>query len=301
MSVLICGSMAYDCIFEYQGEFKDANLGNYSGTLNASFLASSLNRHFGGCAGNVAYGLKLLGGNPKIFAAMGVDANDYLQYLEALDISAEYIKILPDMFTVQLMIINDSKQNQINTFYPGAMAFSHLNKITDIKNLSEYKIAIVSPDGKDGMVEHVKDLANAGINVIFDAGQAMPLFSKEELLQSISYSKYVIVNEYECDMLLDKTAYNIQEFIQNLEAFIVTLADKGACLYNKEFPNGIIIQGVKADRITDPTGCGDAFRAGFIYGLENNLPIQEAIRIGNKMGAHKIAYSGGQGYPKFAV
>jgi adenosine kinase len=199
------------------------------------------------------------------------------------------------------MIINDAKQNQINTFYPGAMAFAHLNSINNISNLSNYKLAIVSPDGKDGMVEHVKNLHNAVINVIFDAGQAMPLFSQQELAQSISYSKYIIVNEYECDMMLSKLNTTIANLLPNLNAFIVTMADKGACLYNQKNPNGLMINGFVAQNIIDPTGCGDAFRAGFIYALENNMSIEEAIRIGNKMGSHKIAYAGGQGYPKLSI
>ncbi len=293
---LVCGSMAYDSIFSYAGEFAHANLGKHTGTLNASFLAQSMHRHFGGCAGNIAYGLKLLGSQPYIVATMGIDASDYLQYLDQLSIPTQFIKILDDHFTVQLMIINDAKQNQINTFYPGAMAYSHLNAIKDITNLNGYTYAIVAPDGKQGMLEHLHDLHKNNISCIFDPGQAMPLFEKTELLQAIAYSKYVIVNEYECDMLKQKTEKSIVNFLPALTAFIVTLADKGACLYTNEQPHGQIIAGTPALKISDPTGCGDAFRAGFIYGLEQNFSLQKCIEIANMMGANKIAYQGGQGY-----
>jgi adenosine kinase len=293
---LICGSMAYDSIFNYAGEFADANLGAHTGTLNASFLAQSMYRHFGGCAGNIAYGLKLLGSEPYIVATMGADATDYLQYLAHLNIHTQFIKVLDDHFTVQLIIINDAKQNQINTFYPGAMAYSHLNSIKDIPDLAAYTYAIVAPDGKQGMLAHLHDLYQNNVACIFDPGQAMPLFDAQELCQAIEYSQYVIVNAYECDMLKQKTQKQIIDFLPKLTAFIVTLAEEGACLYTNEHPNGQIIAGVAAANIVDPTGCGDAFRAGFIHGLEHGLSMQEAIMIGNKMGANKIAYAGGQGY-----
>jgi len=300
MSALIFGSMAYDTIIKYEGLFKDRI--DFSNTpLNASFLASTMNRYFGGCAGNIAYGLKILGMNPKIVATMGEDANDYLQYLKQIDIDNTYIKIIENYFTVQLSITNDLEQNQINTFYPGAMAYSHDNDLY-IKDINNYTIGIVSPDGKEGMIKHINNLYEAKLITIFDPGQALPLFNKSELIECISKSNYLIVNDYEYSLLNKIINLNQQDIINNfkLSALIITLAEQGACLYTKDKQPEII--STKASlNIQDPTGCGDAFRAGFIYGLEHGLELSKCIVIANKMGTHKINYCGGQGYPAIKI
>ncbi len=297
MSVLVCGSMAYDSIFDYDGVFKERINFENTAIINASFLAQKMHRHFGGCAGNIAYGLKMLGCPASIVATMGEDANDYLQYLQQLNISSEYIKIIPQTFTVQLMIINDKQQNQINTFYPGAMAYSHTNE-NYIPDLNKFRFGIVSPDGKEGMLKHLNIMHKAGLEVVFDPGQALPLFNKQELLDCISKSTYLTLNEYEYTLLHDITTLTQQELLQNfnLQALIITLADKGACLYSLDYINGLHISGNSSNILKDPTGCGDAFRAGLLHGLSENLPIVECIKLANTMGEHKIKFTGGQGY-----
>jgi adenosine kinase len=293
---LICGSMAYDTIMHYNGEFADS-LQNYAGTLNASFLVSKMQRNFGGCAGNIAYGLKLLGSNPQIVATMGDDASEYIKYLEVSNISTKYIKFISNILTAQAIITSDIKQNQISTFFMGAMASSHVNDL-HIADLAHYQLAIISPDGKEGMLKNIRELNKNNIEVIFDPGQGIHPFSGDELLEMTSMSSYIIVNEYEQQIFIDKTAQDMNYFssINSLKAFIVTLADKGACIYSAAHPTGKAIAGKKADKIVDPTGCGDAFRAGFIYSLEQGHSIEKAVELGNVMGALKISHQGGQGY-----
>lgn len=291
MRSLICGSFAYDIIMQYEGRFADALLSDQLHKINVSFLVPTMRREFGGCAGNIAYNLKLLGGDPVIMATAGQDSAPYLARLDSLGISKEHIRILPESFTAQCFVTSDNNGNQINSFHPGAMSDSHLNKVTDAKDI---RVAIVSPDGRDGMIAHVEQAAAAGIALIFDPGQGLPMFNGDELKHFIDLATYVTVNDYEAELLCARTGLTLDQIAQQVTALIVTRGELGSQIYT----GGKIIDipCVKAATIADPTGCGDAFRAGLLFGLTNNLDWETTGRLASLMGAIKIEVQGPQNH-----
>jgi adenosine kinase len=290
-SSLICGSLAFDTIMSFGGRFSEALLADQLHKINVAFLVPGLRREFGGCAGNIAYNLKLLNGEPVIMATLGQDGAPYLDRLQSLDITARCIRTIDDTYTAQAFITTDVDGNQITAFHPGAMAMSHQNRVADAGKVA---IAIVAPDGRDGMVQHAQDCADAGIPFIFDPGQGLPMFNGEELKRFISLATYVAVNDYEGELLTERTGWSLEEIAKHVSALVVTRGEQGAHI----FTNGeqIDIPCVAAKRIVDPTGCGDAFRAGMLYGLTRGMDWTTTGRLASLMGAIKIAHQGGQNH-----
>lgn len=296
MASIICGSIAYDTIMNFEGRFQDQILPDQIHILNVAFLVPSMRKEFGGCAGNIGYNLKLLGGEPLVMATVGADADPYLQRLEALGISCAYIKKMGDAFTAQAMITTDMANNQITAFHPGAMNHSHLNRISDcVKGLQlSNTYGIVAPDGRIGMWEHCHQFAEAGIPFIFDPGQGLPMFNGQDLLDLVKLASYVAVNDYEGEMLCQRTGLSLEQVAKEVKALIVTKGAEGAQIYADG--KSIAIPAVKPEEIIDPTGCGDAFRGGLLYGLENKLDWETTGRLASLMGSIKIAHQGPQNH-----
>ena len=300
MSSLICGSIAYDTIMSFEGRFQDQILADQIHILNVAFLVPSMRREFGGCAGNIAYNLKLLGGEPVIMATVGGDAGSYYDQLAKYEISVDHIKELPEAFTAQAMITTDRDNNQITAFHPGAMSESHLNRVADVlthrqsKQLTVPKIAIVAPDGRQGMIEHCQQLADANIDFIFDPGQGLPMFDGKDLLGFIEQATYVAVNDYEGEMLSQRTGLSLKQISEKVEALIVTKGAQGAEIHTKG--QQIDIPVVPVEKAIDPTGCGDAFRGGLLYGLEQGFDWATTGRLASLMGSIKITSQGPQNH-----
>lgn len=291
MKSLICGSLAFDNIMSFEGRFSDSLLPDQLHKINVSFLVPGLRREFGGCAGNIAYNLKLLGGDPLIMATIGQDGAPYRERLSALAISQQYIRTIDDAFTGQAFITSDAGGNQLTAFHPGAMSYSHHNKVADAGQVA---IAIVAPDGRDGMLQHAKDCAEQNIPFIFDPGQGLPMFNGDELKAFIQQSSYVAVNDYEAELLTARTGLSLAEIAQQVSALVVTRGENGAEILTDG--KRLLIPCVKVDKVIDPTGCGDAFRAGMLYGLTNNLDWPTTGRLASLMGAIKIAHQGPQNH-----
>ena len=291
MSTLICGSVAYDNIMVFKDRFKDCILPDQIHILNVCFLVPDIRRVFGGCAGNIAYNLKLLGGDPIIMATIGDDAQPYLNRLDDLGLSREHVRVVPGNFTAQAFITTDLDDNQITAFHPGAMNFSHYNSVADAKNAT---LAIVAPDGRDGMLKHARDLAAKGVPFIFDPGQQLPMFSGDELLEFLDLATYACLNDYETRLLSDRTGKSLEELAARVEALIVTLGAEGSRIHAKG--DIIEIPCVEADAVVDPTGCGDAYRSGLLYGITNQWDWQRTGSLAAVMGAIKVAHQGCQSH-----
>lgn len=291
MRTLICGSIAYDNIMVFQGRFKEHILPEQVHILNVSFLVPELRREYGGCAGNIAYNLSLLGGEPLIMATVGSDAGPYLERMDRLGLPRDHVRLMPDMLTAQAFITTDLDDNQITAFHPGAMNASHENVID---SSTRAELAIVAPDGREGMLTHVSQLVAAGIPFIFDPGQGLPMFSGAELLSMVGSARYLTVNDYEGRMLEEKTGRRLEELAQGLEALIVTKGAEGSVIYNGE--ERLEIPCVPPTAIIDPTGCGDAYRAGLLYGIAQGYDWRKTGQLASLMGALKIASRGGQNH-----
>jgi len=291
MHTLICGSIAYDNIMVFHGHFKDHILPNQIHMLNVAFLVPKLRREYGGCAGNIAYNLKMLGGDPLIMATVGDDAGPYLRRMDEMELPRNYVRQLANTLTAQAFITTDLSDNQITAFHPGAMEFSHMNHISDWMNLS---LGIVAPDGREGMLQHAREFAQHGIPFVFDPGQGLPMFSGPELQDFIAKATYVAVNDYEGKLLEERTGSAIETLAESLEALIVTRGASGSTIYTGG--RKIDIPCVEAKELLDPTGCGDAYRAGLLYGIANRLDWQATGQLAAVMGAIKIASRGGQNH-----
>ncbi|WP_018604768.1 carbohydrate kinase family protein [Uliginosibacterium gangwonense] len=292
MSALICGSMAYDTIMVFHSQFKRHILPEQLHILNVSFVVPDMRRDFGGCAGNIAYALKLLGGEPLIMATMGEDAAPYLAHLDKLGISTRHIRVINGSYTAQAFITTDLDDNQITAFHPGAMSFSHQNLVRDAAH--EIRVAIVSPDGKQGMMQHVHGLAAAGVPFVFDPGQGLPMLSAEEVQECLDLCRYCTVNDYEARLMCDKTGLSIEQIAERAGTLVVTLGGEGSRIYAQG--KTIDIPCAQATNLADPTGCGDAYRGGLLYGLLQGWDIEQSARLASVMGAIKIAHRGGQNY-----
>ncbi|AXA92583.1 carbohydrate kinase family protein [Massilia sp. YMA4] len=288
---LICGSLAIDVIMQYEGRFGDTLLADQLHKVNVSFLVPTMRTEFGGCSGNIAYNLKLLGGDPRIVGVMGQDCAAYLERLQKLGISTQNILIKKDAYNAQCFVTADSDNNQINAFHPGAMSFAHENNIEDA---GPARLAIISPDGHLGMLKHADDLQRLGIPFVFDPGQQMPMFTAEQLISFIDKATYVTCNDYEIELLVDRTGLTLADIAHRLEALIVTRGEKGSQIYTKG--TSIDIPAVQADAVLDPTGCGDAYRAGLLYGLTHDLGWETTGRLASLLGAIKIAHKGAQNH-----
>ncbi|MBI3526310.1 MAG: carbohydrate kinase family protein [Betaproteobacteria bacterium] len=291
MKALICGSIAYDTIMVFPDRFQNHILPEQIHILNVSFVVPDMRREYGGCAGNIAYNLQLLGGNPLIMATVGQDSGLYLQRLQDLKLDARHVREIPDSYTAQAFITTDLDANQINAFHPGAMNSSHHNHIGDAQGVS---LGIIAPDGRDGMLQHAQEFHAAGIPFIFDPGQQLPMFNGEELLNFMQLADYCTVNDYEAKLLCDRTGQSLEQLARSVKALIVTLGGKGSEIYadGQRFD----IPSVKPDAVIDPTGCGDAHRAGLLYGIGQGWEWQQTGRLASLMGALKIAHRGCQNH-----
>jgi adenosine kinase len=291
MRTLICGSIAFDNIMVFQGKFKEHILPEQIHILNVSFLVPQLRREFGGCAGNIAYNLKLLGGEPVIMATVGDDAAPYISRMDKLGLERTHVREVKDSMTGQAFITTDLDDNQITAFHPGAMNFSNQNKVADSKGIT---LGIVAPDGRDGMLEHARDMANAGIPFVFDPGQGMPMFDGKDLLAFVDQATYVAVNDYEGKMLEEKTGQSLADIAKMVKALIVTRGAEGSTIIAGG--EKVDIPCVKAKEVLDPTGCGDAYRAGLLYGIAKGMDWRTTGQLASVMGSLKIASRGGQNH-----
>ena len=283
--------MAYDTIMVFHDQFKNHILPEKVHILNVSFLVPVLRREYGGCAGNIAYNLNLLGEDAQIMAVVGHDFEPYSQWLNQNRLSTEYIHILDNQYTGQAYITTDQDGNQITAFHPGAMSFSHLNAIPANADIS---IGIVSPDGKEGMQLHAEQFAELGIPFIFDPGQGMPMFDGAELLTFVDQANYVTLNDYESELMQERTGLSLEQIAERVDALIITLGAHGSKIYTDG--QCIIIPAAKPHAVLDPTGCGDAYRAGLLYGLMNEFDWEITGRIASLMGALKIEHNGTQNH-----
>lgn len=291
MATLVTGSIAYDTIMVFPDRFKNHLLADQLHILNVCFLTPEMRREFGGTAGNIGYNLRLLGAEPLVMATVGEDIQPYLERLERLGIRTDLLKTVRGQFTAQAFITTDLDDNQITAFHPGAMNHSHENSIASDIGAT---LAIVSPDGKDGMQQHARECAQQGIPFMFDPGQGLPMFSATELREFIALADYVAVNDYEGKMLQDKTGCTLEELAMDVKALVVTLGAQGSLVHAAGKRHEVPC--VKADRLVDPTGCGDAYRAGLLYGIARGWDWPTTARLGAVMGAIKIAHRGAQNH-----
>jgi len=291
MHTLICGSLAYDTIMVFKDRFKNHILPEQIHILNVAFLVPDMRREYGGCAGNIAYNLRLLGGKPLIMAAVGDDCDPYMARMKQLELDATHVRKVPGSFTAQAFITTDLDDNQITAFHPGAMNFSHENRIGDARDVT---LGIVAPDGRDGMLQHARQFHEQGIPFIFDPGQGLPMFNGEELLEFIRLADYCTVNDYEAKLLTERTGKSLEEIATLVKALIVTLGANGSQIYADG--TRVDIPVVPAAELLDPTGCGDAYRAGLLYGIANGWSWLKTGRLAALMGSIKIAHRGGQNH-----
>lgn len=294
MTALICGSIAYDTLMSNPESFSDAILPDQLDKINVCFLVPEMKREFGGTGGNIAYNLKLLGDDPVLMATIGLDGAPYLEHFSKLGISTRYIRTINQAYTAQCFATSDRNNNQIMSFHPGAMGFSHENRIADARQ-ENIRLAIVAPDGKDGMIQHAEDCAAQGIPFIFDPGQGLMMFNRDELRHFIDIAAYVIVNDYESEVLSKNSGLSTGEIASQVDAYITTLGEKGARIY---LNNGesIDIPSIPVSQAVDPTGCGDAFRAGLIYGMTHGFDWKTSGCLGSLMGGIKIEQMGAQNH-----
>ena len=291
MSSVICGSLAFDTIMSFEGRFSEQILPDQLHILNVSFLVPALRREFGGCAGNIAYGLKQLGGSPLPMATVGNDGADYLARMRAQGISTEFVREVNDLYTAQAMIMTDRDNNQITAFHPGAMMQAHVSRI---EARSDIRLGMISPDGRDAMLQHAEQFKAAGIPFVFDPGQGLPMFDGQELAHFVDLASWVTVNDYEGRMLCDRTGLSCAELSHRVRGLVVTLGAEGCEVWIDG--EKTLVPPVKASAVVDPTGCGDAFRGALLFGLEQGWSLVRCAALGNRVGACKIASRGGQNY-----
>ena len=291
MRTLICGSIAYDTIMVFGDRFKNHILPDQIHILNVAFLVPEIRREFGGCAGNIAYTLQTLGDEPLIMATVGQDFQPYAYRLEKLGLAQDHVRQVKDSYTAQAFITTDLDDNQITAFHPGAMSFSHQNHIADATKVG---LGIVAPDGRDGMLQHAREFSEAGIPFVFDPGQGLPMFDGEELMHFVKLADYVAANDYEAKLLQERTGKSVEELSRSVKALVVTKGGKGSTIYTGG--KSIDVPAVPPAEIVDPTGCGDAYRAGLLYGIANNLDWEMTGRLASLLGSIKIAQRGPQNH-----
>jgi len=291
MSALICGSIAYDNIMVFPDSFKNHILPEQIHILNVAFLVPEMRREFGGCALNIAYNLKLLGEDPLPMGTAGADFGPYSEWLERWSIRQDYIRVLDDVYTAQAFITTDLDDNQITAFHPGAMNCSHMNQTSSAADAS---IAMISPDGRDGMVAHAAEFAASGVPFVFDPGQGLPMFGGDELRQFVEQASWVTVNDYEWQLLRERTGWDVADVTARVRALIVTRGEKGSQIHTES--ESTEIPAAKPKAVVDPTGCGDAYRAGLLYGLMHELDWETTGRVSSLMGAIKIESHGTQNH-----
>jgi adenosine kinase len=288
---LICGSIAYDTIMVFRDRFKNHILPEKIHILNVAFLVPDLRREYGGCAGNIAYSLAMLEGDPLIMATVGVDAQPYLERLDTLQLARTHVQVVEATYTAQAFITTDLDDNQITAFHPGAMNQSHRNRVADAAGVT---LGIVAPDGREGMLQHAHEFAQQGIPFVFDHGQGLPMFDGAELSRFIEQASYVTVNDYEAQLLQERTGRSLGELAGRVRALVVTQGGKGSTIYSGG--REVAIPSVVPQAVVDPTGCGDAYRAGLLYGIARGMDWETSGRLASLIGAVKIASRGGQNH-----
>ena len=291
MTALICGSLAYDTVMVFPGRFREHILPDSIHMLNVSFLVPSMKRNFGGCSGNIAYNLRLVGGEGAPMATVGTDFSVYAQWLTDCGVRTDHVLAIEGEFTAQAFITTDLDANQINAFHPGAMDHSHRNQVPLDAGVS---LGVIAPDGREGMLAHSMQFAAAGIPVLFDPGQQLPRFDRAELLGFVERSRWIAVNDYEAQLLRDRTGEDVATLAKRVDALIITRGAQGSVIMTGG--REIAIPAARADAVVDPTGCGDAYRAGLIYGLMQGLDWETTGRIASLLGALKIAHAGTQNH-----
>lgn len=291
MTALICGSLAFDNIMVFHDRFKNHILPDKVHVLSVSFLVPDMRKEFGGCAGNIAYNLKLLDGDPLPMATVGKDFDAYSKWMDDCGINRAHVSVIDSEFTAQAFITTDLDDNQITAFHPGAMNYSHLNNVADAEGVT---LGIVAPDGRDGMLKHASDFAEAGIPFIFDPGQAMPLYDGADVTAFIKQASYVTVNDYEWELVRDRTGMSDEDVRNQVEALIITKGGQGSTVHTKA--GTFAIPSAKPAQTVDPTGCGDAYRAGLLYGVMHGLDWETTGRMASLLGAIKIAQHGTQNH-----
>jgi adenosine kinase len=291
MRTLICGSLAYDTIMVFRDRFGRHILPDKTHMISVSFTVGDMRREWGGCAGNIAYNLKALGGDPVVMATIGDDGAPYRERLAALGVAADGVRSVPGAFTAQAYIITDLEDNQITAFHPGAMGHSHESRVGDVEGV---RLGIVAPDGRDGMLKHAAEFRAAKIPFVLDPGQAMTLFSGDELVDMIDAATVVAVNDYEARLIAERTGLAIEEIARRVEALVVTLGAEGSRIHVGAAT--IHVPAVRPSALVDPTGCGDAHRAALLYGMAQGWDWQKTGRLGSLLGSIKIAARGGQNH-----
>jgi adenosine kinase len=291
MHTLICGSIAYDTIMVFRDRFKNHILPDQIHILNVAFLVPDMRREFGGCAGNIAYNLRMLGGSPLIMATVGEDFQPYAYRLDRLGLAQTHVRQVKDSYTAQAFITTDLDDNQLTAFHPGAMNFSHQNKVSDARDVS---LGIVAPDGREGMLNHAREFSEAGIPFIFDPGQGLPMFSGEELLTMVRQSTCVAVNGYEGRLLQERIGTPLDKLAGEVQALVVTQGAEGSTIHTGG--QTLRIPSVPPARVVDPTGCGDAYRAGLLYGMAQGYDWPTTGRLASLLGSIKVASRGAQNH-----
>jgi len=291
MKALICGSFAFDNIMVFHDRFKNHILPDKVHILNVSFLVPDMRREFGGCAGNIAFNLNMLGGNALPMGTVGEDFGAYAAWMDRGGVKRDHVTQVDNTFTAQAFVTTDMDDNQITAFHPGAMNFAHQNKVSQAADVS---IGIVSPDGRDGMIQHAAQFVEAGIPFIFDPGQGLPMFDGDELVQFIDQATWLTVNDYEWQLVQDRTGLDEHKIAERVKALIVTRGGEGSIVWTDG--KRLEIPVAKVSQMEDPTGCGDAYRAGLLYGLMNDLDWETTGRLAATMGAIKIEQPGTQNH-----
>jgi adenosine kinase len=291
MQALICGSFAFDNIMVFHDRFKNHILPDKVHILNVSFLVPEMRREFGGCAGNIAFNLNLLGGKALAMGTVGQDFGAYAAWMDKCGVKRDHVRAIDNTFTAQAFVTTDLDDNQITAFHPGAMNYAHANKVSDAKRVG---IGIVSPDGRDGMIQHAEQFAEAGIPFIFDPGQGLPMFDSADLLRFIDQATWLTVNDYEWQLIKDRTGLREAQLADRLKALIITRGGEGSQIWADG--KSLEIPVAKVAAMEDPTGCGDAYRAGLLYGLMNDMDWETTGRLAALMGAIKIEAHGTQNH-----
>jgi adenosine kinase len=291
MTILVTGSIAYDTIMVFPDRFRNHLLADQLHILNVCFLTPEMRREFGGTAGNIGYNLRLLGDEPLVMATVGEDIDPYVARFRKLDIGTQHFRRIPGQFTAQGFITTDLDNNQITNFHPGAMNYSHENHVS--RSLGA-RVAIIGPDGKQGMQQHARECAEHGVAFLFDPGQGLPMFSGEELREFLRLADYVALNDYEGKLLEEKTGRKLEDIARDVKALVYTQGARGSIIFAGGQRHDIPC--VQAEKVVDPTGCGDAYRAGLLYGISHGWDWPSAGKLGSVMGAIKIAHRGGQNH-----
>jgi len=289
LAALICGSLAYDTVMVYPGRFRDHILPEKIHLLNVSFVVPTLRRYFGGCAGNIAYNLRLLECDGHAMGTVGHDFGPYREWMTKNGMSLRFVKTLDEEYTAQAYITTDLDANQLTASNPGAKTNSWRQEVPAPGSITP---GVLAPDGREGMIAHAAQFARADIPFMFDPGQAMTLFGGEELSQFIEQAKWVTVNDYEATLLQERTGLAAGELAARVEAYVVTRGREGSVVHARG--RSVEIPAVRAAAVVDPTGCGDAYRAGLVYGLMRGIDWETTGRIASLMGAIKIATVGTQ-------